>query len=309
MQVLFKVTIFVFLVSPWIYADHVNNEAPHVVLTEEELLLEKAVQRVADWVKEDVHITSRAMDTYHYVESREVGPEDSSQLDFESDKVKNHHQLWGDYYWNLSQPHTGHVRALYLASDPIASRSFGGKDDNWVLYRVTTPSGTTLLDVKPKQSKPFPTDLQDILVAAGCTEKSLRYVFLVNRSSPCRKVGVGVLKKLGIEAISYGWISRRFESMPKREGSALIVVRPSVIPPSNIAIFTKYKSVGERPEEKGVFQELRNTSIDEEPTLDPNGKVTFEKPPVFWPTPVEKPTFDLKNWMNQHWMDVENPIW
>jgi hypothetical protein len=75
-------------------------------------------------------------------------------------------------YNNPSDPGSGNMfgPGLYAALDPVATRSYGGGNDSWVLVQLRLPTGFTMLDLlrDGTNSAPMDGDVMAVLKKLGC---------------------------------------------------------------------------------------------------------------------------------------------
>lgn len=308
----YSLAIFVILSSVTGFGEHATEEIRETV-SEKEIAENEAAHAVADFIKPFVHRSKKSIDTYHYVKGSELGFPEAEKIDFDSDKVKNHHLQWGNYYWNLSQPLSGHTKGLYLAADPVASYSFGGDDKNWVLYRMTLPKDLLMFDLagmtrtSDNATYQLPKEVRSLLEKAGCDELKTRTLFRNNISLACRKIALKVMKALGVDVIYYDWVGIKFPGMMDGNDGSFILIHPEGVSPESIAVFTREKSKGNRAEEKAIFSSLAKTMITEEETPG-GGKVMYPKPLGLWPE-LPATTLNIRDWAKKHWNDYGDPLW
>ena len=183
---------------------------------------------------------ARDIYTYHYLTRSAAHVAPSGLLDSKSPALTGHVASWSNYYWDLSQPGgTGMIRGLYLATDPVVSRSFG--KDEWLLYRIILRAGTSFLDTSEVTENDATEYLspaaERVALRAGCKETKWSYVLYKSFDPNCRALALRTLKKLKVALIDYSWQSTEFTLGAKRPDDTFILIDPSVVLASDVQCF------------------------------------------------------------------------
>lgn len=206
---------------------------------------------LSEYLKPFVHEISQSTYLYHYVRRERLGQVPGKPLNESDPLVRDHVASWGGYYFD-SAPERFRVQGgLYLATDPMSSRDFGGGDNEWVLYRVEFPSGFKYLDqddeFDPSRSYPWPATLRAYLKSLGCQGPAGKLDFLQHPGSPqCLKAIQEAFGKLGVNAIAYGWGAVTPVGCSSHD-KAFVLVNPAALRSDSTAIFTNDASESESP--------------------------------------------------------------
>ncbi len=135
-----------------------------------------------------------------------------------SEQVKQRATNVANRFWWEPNPEskTALADGLYLAVDPLVSRSFAG--DHFALMTIKLPTGFRYLEVdytwNPEEQS-IVTQLEEF----GCMEATQHGV-LLGKSYECREFSLYILKKLrdvhGVRAVLYPWNAALFPQCPQR---------------------------------------------------------------------------------------------
>lgn len=106
---------------------------------------------------------------------------------------------------------------LYLSSDPVATRSYGGR--NWVLYGLEFKVGARYLDTMGDNG--LPANVVASLSAFGCFASSFSEIWSLDSTPACEaiRIALGTSPTLKISALRYGYRSTAFaECLPRTSG-------------------------------------------------------------------------------------------
>ncbi len=97
---------------------------------------------------------------------------------------------------------------LYLSSDPVATRSYGGR--NWVLFGLEFKAGAKYLDLIGDNG--LPANLVTSLSVFGCSASSLSEIWDLDSTPACEaiRIALGTSPNLKISALRYGYLSTSF---------------------------------------------------------------------------------------------------
>lgn len=128
------------------------------------------------------------------------------------DEIKSYVALRTSLFFDLNKRDAGMLgNGLYLALDPVASRSYGG--ENWNLLQLELKRGVNyVIDPVGHESEDGRKDYRTKLAGLGCViqrpeDKNIASIqtFLEMGDAGCRKLKFRVLKDLNIKAIFYHW--------------------------------------------------------------------------------------------------------
>lgn len=233
-------------------------------------------------VRECLYDSDEEFNAYHWVQRKEIGTKkygfgvnETGKLDENDPKLKDHVQDWSSYYFESLK------NGLYLGTDPVYYRSFGG--ENFLLYRLKLPKGIRYLDVYGKcNGKKFPKEIIEQLASRGCKVEASDEIeemfrgegFGAKQTPECAQIVFNTMKELKVDAIRYEKGASNFTGCEKvRERFAIFMVNASKIPRENIAYF--YKEMND-PALRSEQIQIEKMFLDEKPV---EGRSTFEKRP------------------------------
>lgn len=201
-----------------------------------------------------VRILDSSFYAFHYVNASALGIAPGHLAEsMQEARVKDHFQQWsGNYAIPDGGEVGGSIHAFYTALDPTASSSYGGADGDWLLYRVELPRGLKYLEMEPEP--PIPPQILSYLKQQGCDpgvispvdRPNFNYDNLLqtNWAPKCNKLLINTMRKLGIEAIAYGYDAFPIagclaENDPSYLKRAFIVIAPQAIDPAKVQVFWK----------------------------------------------------------------------
>lgn len=308
--------VFCFSVG-WVFGADSQKHAlreEHPALSEQDIAVQRAATAVATALRKYVHETSRPVYTYHFVKKEDLKVDPLAPLDFEDARVKNHLKDWSKYFWNMSQPVDGRdTRGFYVATDPVASRSFGG--DHWALWRVIIPNRTQILDLRTAEAEPVLMGASpngELIRKAGCdtdSAKTYRHLLMKSFSVACRSIAIAALKQLGAEAILYPWQSVSFADGIDRPDGSFVILNTDKISPEHVAIFAfNTNPKGERTNERVyIAQMYREARIpkNHSGTASEFGNPKYQ----LWPELPQPAADTFHSWVKENLMDMGHPLW
>jgi hypothetical protein len=156
-------------------------------------------------------------------------------------------------YWDhqLDPKNAGMGDGLYLALDPVITRSYGRGSNQWVLTEVRLPKGFRILDAHRQGHSPMSKEQLELMNRLGCTmdehddplAKELVNPKNNNKSPSCAAVIRRLLNEtLKVDALAYGYDSTYFSECdatnPHRQ-TALVVMNGEKISSADIRIFNR----------------------------------------------------------------------
>lgn len=253
---------------------------------------------------------------YHYVTKPALNVASDQALDPTNPKVSKHVETWAAYFWDYNQVHDGaETKGLYLASDPVASRSWGNaqgsdRNDLWVLYRVEIPRGMRTLDLMSIYGetayRDFPDSILKKIRDSGCQLKTPEDIM---RKTSCTSIQLGVLKKLNVDAIEYSFSSALFKGCSTRKDNAIILLRPEKLNPDAVRIFSAEPPTGadDRMEAGMIAETFRATEKKKMWGLATSGSVSQIRALTPWSNKdsgqsvIPRPSSgDFSKWIESH---------
>lgn len=195
------------------------------------------VVSVAAALRPFVKKLERPLHVYHYTSRGDLGLPKTGKLDVAKKPIFNYVREASEYFWDLGQPDgTGMIRGMYLASDPVASRDFGG--DHWILFRVALPRDARYLDmIELEKSNRIPESLSAQLAESGCTETKWSYLIYKSFVPACREIATRALRELDLDYISYGWVSAGYPTCLSRPDDTVLLLRASALAKDSVRVF------------------------------------------------------------------------
>lgn len=208
-----------------------------------------------------VKALTRDVYTYHYVTRDRLGLPREGPARVDDPRLPGYVRAKVDRYWDLSLPThpDAMVSGLYVGTDPVATRAYGGTGAIWALVQVVLKSGFRFVDVRNEGwrvqhpvRRRLPADLSAQLEALGCATDSPSWLLTALESASCREQAVRILRELDVDGILYNFPNVPFTSCPARPDGAFIVVRPGTVRFDRLALFTRWTS----GEDAGVPERL-----------------------------------------------------
>ena len=171
-------------------------------------------------------------------------------------------------YWvtqnNIDDDSNMYGRGLYAALDPVATRSYGKWEGNWILLEMNLPKGFRMLDLARDGGNSFPQRIQEIFTNAKCPitwdEKTGMFNSLMQPKQPkidplCMSLIRRVFEQdFGIDGFAYDYSSQYFaeckfgqgegeyDRKPTRRirGVAFVITGSSWVTRDNVRIYTPH---------------------------------------------------------------------
>jgi hypothetical protein len=134
---------------------------------------------------------------------------------------------------------------IYAAADPVATASYGGGANDWVLIQFVLEPGVKFLDALSDPM--FPAELAAQARQAGCGSVNL-IGLLTNPYSPgCKYLRDELIRVSGAGAIRYNYSVANLRSCPSRRQGAFVLFGDDAINWGRISVFTPDVPAGEEP--------------------------------------------------------------
>ena len=189
-----------------------------------------ASEAVAAWLASHVKTLTRPVSTYHYAMRTRIGlpAEGPVPTGFDPSVYLG---IKIPRYWDLSlQPHPfSTASGLYVSTDPVIARGFGGSGDVWAMIEVVLQSGFRFVDVRIAgdrlaDGEKLPPPIRRVLSAGGCEVQFAQTLVIAQESRNCREIAVHVMRQLHVDGILYNFPAKRLNPCPARPEGAFIVV-------------------------------------------------------------------------------------
>lgn len=209
---------------------------------------EQAGLSVADALAPRVRTLSRPVYSYHYALRTRLGLPADGYVAPDDPRALEYVDLKWRRYWDLSIPTAPYATAsgLYVGVDPVIPRAFGGVGDVWSMVQIVLPGGFRFVDVRrdpraPRADDALHPEVRERLSEAGCEVKYPETLLVSMEVEACRRAAVATLRELGVDGILYQFQRFKFERCggSDRPAGGFIVIRPEVLEPSRIKLFTK----------------------------------------------------------------------
>jgi hypothetical protein len=201
-------------------------------------------------------------------------------------------------YWDLTIPTNEYATAsgLYVGTDPVMCRTFGGVGDVWAMARIVLPAGFRFVDVRRGNGDldaklRFQAAARQQLSALGCAAEFPELLLTGLESQSCRKAAVAVLKTLDVDGILYDFPAYRFPACAQRPQGGIIILHPNTLEPGRIRLFTSdYSANDGSAAERAILQELFKLA-----------RVNGSRRPLLWSnlTDFDTPR-DVEEWMRSN---------
>lgn len=182
---------------------------------------------------------------------------------------------------------------FYVAIDPLASREYGGKGDDWRLIQIDFTPGTSYLDL----AGPLEDKLSGALLASKdkCQTSLLevmnpgpKVTWPGASSEECKMIQERIFRKLGINAVRYRWTAAKLDPVCSSQSkpidrSAFVLLNDSWIGAENLNTFVA--SDTKNPELRRVIQDsffLTNNRPGEQLWSDMSPSPNTQKSSIRW---------------------------
>jgi hypothetical protein len=263
---------------------------------------DQTVQALEAILKKDVFPLDREMVGFHW-EQQNQGWEPSGLAD-----VQRHILNWSSHFFAANGSTNDNVGpGVYLAFDPLATRSYGGSDETAELYVVTVKQGAPILNATRSLTDPERASLNQFTVNNNCGTsfapanmhdftEVMENVFL-NSSETCRGIIQQVMKDLKVEAVLYTYTSSYLPNC-RDQAYALNVISPNAMKPEGMAFYDG-KSLLETAPVSGMVRRAWDEAI----RYDVGTSLYLQKGMNQLPAAIRAadypPDMDYKNWKNK----------
>jgi hypothetical protein len=208
-----------------------------------------------------VQALARPVHTYHYLVRHRLGLPAEGYVAPDHPGVDPYLRMKVARYWDLSLPTRPYATAsgLYLATDPVISRAFGGVGDVWAMIQVPLAAGFRYVDVRRSAGGRagqgmLPPAVRRDLAGRGCEVEYADTLLIALESSACRSEAVRVLQQLGVQGILYDFQRRRFSGCEQRPQGGFIVLDAGALGPAKL--FVKDSALDAASEDRAVIREI-----------------------------------------------------
>jgi hypothetical protein len=208
-----------------------------------------------------VHALARPVHTYHYLVRHRLGLPAEGYVAPDHPGVEPYLRMKVARYWDLGIPTRPYATAsgLYLATDPVISRAFGGVGDVWAMIQVPLAAGFRYVDVRRSAGGRagqglLPAAARRELAARGCEVEYADTLLIALESSACRRAAVQVLQELGVEGILYDFQRGRFSGCDQRPQGGFIVLDARALGPAKL--FVKESAADVASADRAMIREL-----------------------------------------------------
>lgn len=255
------------------------------------------VGAIVEHLASSVHALSRPVYTYHYAMRTRMGLGAAGYVPPDTDRAWQYVTMKIGRYWDLSLPThpNATVSGLYVGTDPVISRAFGGVADVWGMVQLVLDSGFRFIDVRRgldagQRGDKLPQAIRDALTATGCNAPYADVLLTFLESDACRAVAVEVMKHLRVDGILYSFQRYAFPECPDRADGGFIVVNAAAARPELARIF-----VTDTADDAATIDRLRVREL----FVRARRAGSRRLPP--WPNLAnDAPPPDVDRWMREH---------
>lgn len=183
-----------------------------------------------------VRTLTRRVATYHYTTRTKMGLPSEGAVALDDPRVEEYLRERSALYWDPRfEPAPGHpIWGLYVATDPVSSRVFGGFGEDWALVRVTLPRGLRFLEVRTADAARRPEDrlpaaVREELAAAGCEAAYAADLVIDRGSLACREVALRTLLDLEVDALLYDFKAVDYPACDGSRNGAFLLLRAEAL--------------------------------------------------------------------------------
>ena len=206
--------------------------------------LPEVVAAIVDALTPHIQTLTRPIYTFHYAMRTRMALGDRGYVPADTDRAWQYVTMKIARFWDLTlETHpNATVSGLYVATDPVIARSFGGVGDIWGMIQVVLDRGFRFVDVRRgidagQASEKLPASVRAKLSAAGCDAPYADALVTFLESKACRAIAVQVLQELQVDGILYSFQRYAFDACPKRPDGGFIVVNQSAVKPEHTQVF------------------------------------------------------------------------
>jgi hypothetical protein len=189
-------------------------------------------QMLADYVRPYVQTLPREFHVYHWTAGSKITGSADAQLPPMDPRIRDYATRIKDLFWNPFRNADGGMAGdgLYVAIDPVASRSYGD-----TLLQIVMPEGTRFLAFGLQY---FPPLLLRAMQAQGCDQNTVVSLFVRSwTSEDCRRLRDRVTRDLDIQAIRYSWSSSLYRICNRLVPWAFVIIDERALNPDRIVAF------------------------------------------------------------------------
>jgi hypothetical protein len=202
---------------------------------------------LSDYVAAHVVVLDRPVLSFHYTHDRAepASPEEAFRYLNKSVPIYNDATVVTD---DLAGP------GLYLAVDPVGSRSFG--NERPMLYTIQLKTGTRLVDFRGRGERDAEA-LQNIAKASGCAE-AMTFESLRNDAQlQCRQVLIEAFRKNHIDAVMYSYsASGSLQNCREDRKVAFVAVSATALDAASVSYYSSKRILGSAPAKTSFMSQL-----------------------------------------------------
>ncbi len=200
-----------------------------------------AAQEIAAALEPALTELGRPIHVYHYAPRANVGLPARGYIRPDDPRVRSYLKSKALFYWDVVLPTRadGMMSGLYVATDPVASRVFGGVGDEWALVRIVLREGFRYVDVRhaPPSGSSSARAIAAAAQRAGCSSVHPSQLFLAPPSESCRRLAFDTLALLDVDAVLYGYRAAPLQGCVERPEAAFLLLGDEVFDPTDTALF------------------------------------------------------------------------
>jgi hypothetical protein len=205
----------------------------------DDALFAKAVERMTPILAKRVVALDRELVTFHYETSY------PGWTPTKLNQIQHHILSWPSHFFDTSVLGDAVGRGIYVAIDPVATRSYGGTQGDPQLYVITLKKGAVLLNGTDDLPEAEMQEMWSIANSLNCTSGKTAGTdlttpieqILQSQSEDCRKIVTVTLANLKVEAIAYNYSGVGLSDCRSRQ-VAINIVSPNAIKAEDLALYT-----------------------------------------------------------------------
>lgn len=245
------------------------------------LALLPSLTRAADGIDPEAYLELKALVKPYLYELKkpiyvynwhEAGPGESLSPNDQDPVAYQSLVKFSGRYWEKRPENTqgAYGTGLYVAIDPVESRSYGGTSPRWVLTEIRLPEGFRVLDLGRDGASPVPMQHTSLIDRLGCpkewkNEGLLHNLFKETTNGRC----LAAIQKLfredfQLDGFSYAYSGASFAGCESRNLPAFVVTSGKKLSPNNVRILNRQTQGDEntRARIQALFRRSKSLSDD-----------------------------------------------